>query len=154
MCTQQLGRRQSTRYQSLELNKFIVKTISHCLMTRLPSSATVVSLRSTHPYFRANFLYKVKVYLNEHPLWSELCATNQSALMEYWEAQCQHACCSNSGAETATCYELKCNSASGLLKVQGIFWSTMHIWGKKTSCYTQLKDGFLTKPANGAALTS
>ena len=130
MCTQQLGRRQSTRYQSLELNKFIVKTTSHCLMTRLPSSATVVSLRSTHPYFRSNFLYKVKVYLNEHPPWRELCATNQSALMECWEAQCQCACCSNScdiGAETATCYKLKCNSASGLLKVQGIFWSTLCI---------------------------
>ena len=47
--------------------------------------------KSAHPHF---WSYRVKVYLNEPPLWNKFCMGNQSTLLECWETQRQVLCIS------------------------------------------------------------
>ena len=60
---------------------------------------------STHTPLLVQFLYRVKVYLNEHPPWSKLHMANQSALMECREVQRWALCISETSKKTS-CYTL------------------------------------------------
>ena len=49
------------------------------------SLATVVSQKSAHPLLWSNFLYRLQVYSNEHPPWSELCVTKRASMLVKFE---------------------------------------------------------------------